>query len=206
MHYSWDKPMILIRRNLWLRRRRLAMFGLKKSDRILDLGCGDGLDIQILHGWGFTHLVGVDISSKLLTAAKKRISGVRFICASADNLPFQDGAFTVVLADSVLYHLVGNTKAVKEIQRVLVRGGILCFIDMHMSWKRTLFNALTFSSANQIIPYLRKRKNAYLAEKQAIERWQKGQKDFLHMLENSGFQKVYTRIHGLSLIGQYQRI
>ena len=81
------------------------MFQFKPSDRILDLGCGDGLDIQLLRDYGCTNMVGVDISTKLLHAARKRNPGIRFFRASAVTLPFPDATFDIVLIDSMLYHI-----------------------------------------------------------------------------------------------------
>lgn len=205
MHYAWDEPMILIRRSTWLRRRRLAMFGFQKTDRILDLGCGDGLDIQILFEQGYKHIIGADISPKLLAAAKKRTPRVRFVRASADNLLFKDGVFDIILADSMMYHIVGNNKAVKEIYRVLTPGGRVNFIDMQTSWLRNLFNAVTLSPLSRCIPYLRKRKTAYLAEHEAIARWNKGKTDVLRQFEVGGFRRVFLKTDYLSVIGQYQK-
>jgi ubiquinone/menaquinone biosynthesis C-methylase UbiE len=206
MNYPWDTAMVQIRRSTWMRTRRLRMFGIKKTDRILDLGCGDGLDIQILFEHGYKHIIGVDISPKLLVAAKIRNPGIRFVLASAEKLPFKDETFDVILADSMLYHIVCNRKALREIRRVLSRGGRLCFVDMHVSPMRAFFDALTFSPLGRVMPYLRKRQRAYRAEQKAIERWRGKELDFFRKLEHEGFQKVYTRIDGLSIMGQYQRI
>jgi ubiquinone/menaquinone biosynthesis C-methylase UbiE len=160
MKYSWDDAMIGIRRNVWLRGRRLGMFGLQPSDRILDLGCGDGLDMQILKEKGYNNIMGVDISPTLVKLATVNNPGVRVVRASADKLPFKNGCFDVVVADSMVYHLAGNTTAIREIRRVLTPTGRFCFIDMHASWLRTVFNVLTFSPFGRLSPYLMRRRKA----------------------------------------------
>lgn len=204
MNYPWDEVMVTIRRNMWLRRHRLAMFGFHTSDRILDLGCGDGLDIYTLRGQGYIHVTGVDISQKLLSAAKKRNPGMRLVRASADSLPFKDGAFDAVLADSMLYHIVGNKKALKEIRRVLEPGGRLCFIEMRQSTGRKLLDALTVSPIGRVFPYLRRRREAYRVEKQSIVRWQRREDGFFRTLSHIGFQKEWVRYDLLSVIGKYR--
>lgn len=198
--------MIRIRRNTWIRRRRLAMFGLKKTDRILDLGCGDGLDIEILRKKGCKKITGVDISPKLLADAKKRNPGVRFIRASAEKLPFKDASFDTVFVDSVLYHFVGKPEAFSEIWRVLVPGGRLCIIDMHNSRVRKFFDWLTFSPIRRIIPYLEKRRRAYTVEQAAIERWHAHEKEFLKSLASAGFKQELLRTDLLSIIGKYRKM
>lgn len=195
-----------IRRSEWMRRRRLQMFRLRKSERILDLGCGDGLDIRVLRKAGYKHMTGVDISPALIRQAQKMNPGVRFVRASAEQLPFASEAFDVVLADSMLYHLVGNSRAMREVRRVLVTHGRLCFIDMHGSWIRDLFNSLTLSPVAFMIPYVQRRQHAYQTERSAIERWHRSEKNFLRMLTRAGFENVYTRIDGLSIIGVYRRV
>lgn len=205
MDYPWDESMVGIRRNMWLRRRRLAMFGLKKTDRILDLGCGDGLDIQILREEGYSNLAGVDISPKLLAAAKKRNPGVRFILASAQKLPFAKGTFDTVFANSVMYHVVDKPIALHEIHRVLTAGGKLCVIEARPSLLRTLYNWGTFFPPFAVIPFVRRRKAAYLAEQKAIETWCVKGERFFKDIPGFGFHEDFARTDVLSYVIRYTR-
>lgn len=186
--------MTRIRRALWLRRWRLAMFRFTTADRILDIGCGDGLDIALLGDMGMRHTIGVDISSSLLAVAKKRNPGVRFVHANAQRLPFADGYFDIVLADSMLYHLQNY----KDLFRVLRPGGRFCFIEMHNSSLRKIYNLFTVS-----LPFSPKRKRAYLVEKKAIEAWD--EYSFREELRKTGFQKIFWKIDGLSVVGMFQK-
>lgn len=201
MTYAWDSVMTTIRRSTWLRRQRLAMFRLKKLDRILDLGCGDGLDIHILRESGYGHITGVDISETLLSAAKIRNPGVRFVHAPADDLPFSDASFDVILADSMLYHILNSKKSLNEIYRVLSSQGSLCFIEIHNSVIRTLFNRITFSPLAPVIPYLKRRQRAFQVERRLIHKW--NETTLLRRLRERGFRKLFLRVHVLSLIGKY---
>lgn len=204
MHYPWDESMILVRRNVWLRRWRLGMFRFKTSDRILDLGCGDGLDIEILRKCGVSDITGVDISTKLLAAARKRNPGIRFVRAGAEKLPFRDGAFTVVLIDSMLYHIEGNVGAFQEIRRVMVGDGRVCFIEAHQSMFRKIYDWMTFSPIFSGIPYFRRRRHAYMMEKPGIEHWKKYEKRCMQTLDRE-FRREFLRIHLLSIIGVYRK-
>jgi len=201
---QWEHDCIKTRRNLWLRSVRLSQFTISPGDRILDLGCGDGLDIQILHKKGYKKIIGVDISQKLLALARKRNPGVRFLRASAEKMPFKNGIFDAVLADSVLYHLTESNGAIREIHRVLTPGGRLCFIEAHQSLARKLFDGITVSPVSRFVPYLRKRKEAYLAEREAITRWRTSEREFFQMLVREGFRKIYCRTDLLSIVCEYQ--
>ncbi len=202
---KWERACIKTRRNLWLRKRRLENFGIKKTNRILDLGCGDGLDIKILRSMDITNIVGVDISKELLSSAKKANPGIKFYLASAERLPFKNQEFDVVLADSVFHHLYNHPRALEEIRRILVRRGKLLFVDPHGSILRKTFDLLTLSPISYFIPFLKSRRVAYLAEKDLIEKWLENEKNFLVLLEMAGFKKEFVKYHLLSVVGKYYK-
>ena len=93
---------------------------LPHKSRILDVGCGTGLI--------FSHLVekaelivGVDFSRGLLEEARKKArlhQHVLLVTADADNLPFVNSVFDVVLAITVLQNTPNPDVALDEIKRV----------------------------------------------------------------------------------------
>lgn len=96
----------------------------KSASRILDVGTGSGvaaLRVRELAGAGAT-TVGIDPSLEMLRAARK--NGLRSVAvASVPGLPFADAAFDQVLASFVLSHLSSYESALRDIVRVLRRGG-----------------------------------------------------------------------------------
>ena len=183
------------------------MFRLKKSDRILDLGCGDGLNIQLLHSRGITNIIGVDISSYMLKEARIRNPHVTLELASSNNLPFKDNYFDIVFVDSVFHQLLHLFGSLAEIRRVLVRSGKLCFIEPHKSGFRKIFDIMTLSPIAFVIPALLRRRESYLAERDIMESWLKEKEEvFLSSLEQKGFHKDFCRYHLLSVIGQYRKL
>ena len=77
---------------------------------------------------GADEVVGVDISRTGLNDARKRgqsrhLSGVRFIHASALDLPFLDNEFDFVCCSGVLHHTLNIEQGLREIHRVLKPGG-----------------------------------------------------------------------------------
>ena len=89
------------------------------NDVVLDLGCGTGfLFHHIAQKVGF--LVGIDVSSNALRAAKKRTKNMKNIVlvrADADNTPFPDQIFDKVFAVTVLQNMPMPTKTIIEMKR-----------------------------------------------------------------------------------------
>lgn len=73
------------------------------SKRLLDLGCGGGTQSQYLRAErSGVDYVGVDISKKMLKAAKRLYRGARFQEADGADLPDADQSFDVVSLRHVL--------------------------------------------------------------------------------------------------------
>ncbi len=95
---------------------------------VLDIGCGTA-PLLVAGAQRSKKLVGVDIAFRWLVVAKKRLVEAHLdlplICACAEALPFPDGLFDRVVADSVLEHLQDQPRAVAECYRVMKRDGYL---------------------------------------------------------------------------------
>jgi SAM-dependent methyltransferase len=88
-----------------------------RQQRILSIGCGLGRDIAYLCGSG-NLVVGVDLSPAALRIARGH--GIRTMQADIGReLPFQSGAFDIVIAKDVLEHLVEPLSLMQEIRRLL---------------------------------------------------------------------------------------
>jgi ubiquinone/menaquinone biosynthesis C-methylase UbiE len=128
---------VFSRRGLWVintpYRHILGAAGITAQDRVLDLGCGIGnILIALAEQIDFTHpATGVDISPDLIRIGEREIAraGLRdrieLRVAPATRLPFEDGAFDVVLTSHVLKHLDDDTllASFREVARVLRPGG-----------------------------------------------------------------------------------
>ena len=67
--------------------------------RILDLGCGEGYFSRLIHASGAV-VIGVDIASELIAAAKKRTPDIAYHIASAESLRFAGMAeFNALICD-----------------------------------------------------------------------------------------------------------
>jgi SAM-dependent methyltransferase len=85
------------------------------GDTVLDAGCGNGGYLRALRERGID-AVGCDLSHGMLQAARPHPALVN---GDVTALPFGDGAFDVVLAPHMLYHVADRTGAARELRRVL---------------------------------------------------------------------------------------
>jgi arsenite methyltransferase len=107
------------------------------GERVLDVGCGCGLDAFIastLVGPA-GRVVGLDLSAEMLewprkAAARSRIENLTFEEGSGDRLPFPDGAFDLVISNGSLNLVLDKDAAFREIARVLHRGGTFAAADL----------------------------------------------------------------------------
>lgn len=87
--------------------------------RLLDIGCGNGRYLGPARARGAA-AVGCDRSRGMLQGAPTAPSVQGDVVA----LPFATGSFDRVLAAHMLYHVEDRPAAVRELRRVLARGGV----------------------------------------------------------------------------------
>ncbi len=98
-----------------------------KGNRLLELGCGIGIDATSLAEKGF-RVTGVDLTQAALNTAllreRRESRGVRYCMADGEALPFPSDYFDCVYSFGVLHHTPSMQTAVNEVHRVLRPGGI----------------------------------------------------------------------------------
>ena len=121
---------------LELTRRVGEAAGLNQSSRVLDIACGSGESLLLLtERYGCT-VTGVDLSEKKVLAAreatrKKALTQrPQFLLSDAEELPFVDDAFDVVLSECSFSLLPYKERAAAEISRVLKPGGSFVMTDI----------------------------------------------------------------------------
>lgn len=111
---------------------------INQDARVLDLGCGNGTTAIWLSESQGCHVTGVDLSGVRIANAKNARASLSpelqsrlvFEKASATELGFEDGTFTHVWSQAVIYHVHDKDNALSEAYRVLKDGGIMVFDDL----------------------------------------------------------------------------
>ena len=105
---------------------------INKDSFVLDVGCGVGITPCFLAKKYGCRVVGVDIVEKMVERSSERAvhegleKQIELRVADAQNLPFEDNFFDVVITESVTAFPENKQKAVNEYTRVVKPGGYVC--------------------------------------------------------------------------------
>ncbi len=104
-------------------------FSDRKDWRVLDAGCGTGINLDWLQRYAQNGSVtGLDLKRDALNSCRRRRSS-NLVQGSVTSLPFAEGSFDLVTSFDVLIYPPGanaDDSALREVRRVLRPGGI-CF-------------------------------------------------------------------------------
>lgn len=98
------------------------------DDRFLDVGCGPGAALEHAAATG-AQVAGVDPSPSMVSRASKRVPTADVRVGSAEDLPFPDDHFTVVVNVASFHHWADRDAGLREILRVLTPGGRLHIME-----------------------------------------------------------------------------
>ena len=130
------------RKNLWPELDELKKY-IKETERVLDLGCGNGRLFDFFKDKKVTY-IGIDSSSKLISKAKEKY-GNYFKTADILSLPFSNNYFDSIWSIAVFHHIPSKElrlEALKEIRRVLKKDGkviITCWNLYQVRYLKLLF-------------------------------------------------------------------
>jgi SAM-dependent methyltransferase len=98
----------------------------RSGQRALDVGSGPGaLTSELVARLGAESVTAVDPSTPFVEAARARHPGVEVHQASAEALPFADGAFDVAIAQLVVHFMADPVTGLGEMRRVVRHDGIV---------------------------------------------------------------------------------
>jgi malonyl-CoA O-methyltransferase len=146
---------------------------------ILDIGSGTGALLQrMVAVYPDASLTGLDMAFGMGMAARERLAGnnsVQFVTADAEQLPFSEASFDLVLSTSTFQWLERLEPAFVELRRVLRPGGRFCFA---LFGQRTLFEL----------------RDSYRC---AVEKVARGAVDRTHSFKNSDEVATALEVSGL---------
>ena len=109
----------------------LAELEKEPFDDVLDVGCGTGPVIELLHErYPNKRYTGLDLTPDMIAMAQaKTLPGCSFVAGDAENLPFAPASFDAVLCSNSFHHYPNPSAFFAGAQRVLRPGGRLILRD-----------------------------------------------------------------------------
>jgi ubiquinone/menaquinone biosynthesis C-methylase UbiE len=118
-----------------LQSRLVASLDIKEDIHFLDIGCGTGFAVAeaARRANNKGRFYGIDLSDKMIEKAKSNFSGknnFQFIQADAASIQLADDFFDIIICTNSFHHYLHPDKAVKEMHRLLKKGGKACILDV----------------------------------------------------------------------------
>lgn len=122
--------------------------------RILDVGCAYGYFLRACESRGYS-IYGVDISPHAINNAKRNCNGsFKIVDVEKGRIPFRNSSFKVIVLMDVLEHLENPYHLLREVCRLLVKGG---FVYIHVPTRSRAFgdkSHKTFFSYDSLLKVL----------------------------------------------------
>ena len=104
------------------------------SDRVVDLACGPGT-LALQFARRVRWVCGVDLTPAMLvrargTAQTEGLRNLAFTLGDAQALPFADGSLDISVTSYSLHHIPDPARTIREMARVVKRGGRVGVIDI----------------------------------------------------------------------------
>lgn len=181
---------------LW-KRFTVETSGIRPGDRVLDVAGGSG-DLSRL----FARKVGpsgqvilTDINASMLGVGRDRLiddgASVPALQCDAEQLPFPDHHFNIVIVAFGLRNMTHKETALKEMYRVLKPGGRLLVLEFSRVWKplAPVYDAYSFKLLPLMGKLLAKDEESYRYLAESI-RMHPDQDTLKQMLLDAGFGRV----------------
>ena len=150
---------------------------LSNSMKVLDAGCGRGIVATYLANKFGCFVEGIDITQILIDDAAKRarklnVNSVNFSVMDYSKMEFDDNCFDAIYAIESLCHSSDINKTLKELHRVLRKGGKVAFFDYTIAnddkfsdyEKEMLIKVINGTAANGLLGFRHNKFQNFLKE------------------------------------------
>jgi ubiquinone/menaquinone biosynthesis C-methylase UbiE len=129
------------------RSAEVALQTVRDPIAVLDIGCGTGALLRALGDRlpATVKLMGIDPAPTMIEVGRKALRGqsnVRLEVASAEQLPFSDELFDLVISTVSFHHWAVQAAGLREVSRVLRSRGRLVLVDHFATGWLRVFNAI----------------------------------------------------------------
>ena len=100
---------------------------------ILEVGCGTGHWLQVLHA-PHNHVTGLDFSAGMLAEAQRRVPEVPLVQGNAARLPWPAKSFDRVFCINALHHFLDKPTFLAETRRLLRPGARFLSVGLDPHW------------------------------------------------------------------------
>ena len=141
--------------NASLRQIALKMNAVSPGMKVLDIGCGTGAQLELYKNQE-CEIYGIDTSPSMLAKAKERLgNSAQLIVTDAENTPFSDNHFDLIVASFVMHEMPPPTRSIvfKEMNRLVKREGHILLTDFHCESRWTMKGIFTkcFITLSEIV-------------------------------------------------------
>ena len=175
-------------------RELIELCHIDKDKYVLDVGCGVGATPYYLAKRYGCKVIGVDISDRMIERAKERAiregveDRVEFRVADAQNLPFEDDLFDVLLSESVTTFVEDKGRAVSEYVRVTKPGGYVGLNEE--TWLKT-------PPPTELVEFVARTWGR--AKPETSDRW-------VRLLEGSGLRDIVVKTYKFNALKESSQI
>lgn len=144
--YAW------MNRNPPSNRIVVDLLALGPDDRVLEVGCGPGAATALAaERIGADRIAAVDPSPTFVDQVRRRVAGADVRVGGAEQLPFDDGAFTAIWSIASMHHWADRDAGLSEVTRKLAPGGRLLLAERLLQRRG---HGITPDETSDVLAYL----------------------------------------------------